>query len=218
MDDRFVLSRIHRARRAAEEEDWEIALINQQQAVEYLRRAQKWPRLAAQIYNLAGYLQDAGEYQTAVSVLTEVVQIDEQEHLPDLEHDRAVLARAQMLADLSPAERAKLEAESLKYLDLTPEERRQEMAWQIGEGLRTIAEQVTQTAVSMLEQGGDVATLVAGLETAVARIAYDEALGPERADLVAFLRGVIYLLRGQPVNHIPEPFNLCFEQIRVAKR
>ncbi|MEM7334346.1 MAG: hypothetical protein AAF490_19845 [Chloroflexota bacterium] len=208
-----ALTLVQKAQEAAEKLALETAVSYQKQAIAILYQTNDLQNVAAQLFNLAGYLQDAGRYDEAVVALREVVEIDQRLGLPDLDQDQAMLKRAEQLAAMSPDERAALEAESLKYLDLTPEERQREMALQIEQGLRQIAEQVTQTAVYTMQSGGNLEELVSGLETAVARIAYDESLGPTRAALVTYLRAVIDCLQNKPPRAVAENYAVFLAQI-----
>ncbi len=210
-----TIALIQKACSAAQDLELETAVSYQTQAITQLRQPKDAQNLAAQLFNLAGYLQDLGKYDEAVTVLREVVQIDAHLGLPDLAQDQAMLERAEQLAAMSPDERATLESESLKYLDLTPEERQQEIQQQIEVGLQQIATQVTQTAVATIQSGGNRVELITGIETAVARIAYDESLGPTRAALVTFLRAVIDILQGQEPRTVTDKYQNYLEQFNL---
>ncbi len=105
---------LSRARAAAQAGDAAQAVAAQEEAVTLGRQAgeerQALVGLSVLLYNLAGYRQQAGRYDDAVTALEEVVALDERTGHPDLGSDRHALERARQLARLSPEERAQWEA------------------------------------------------------------------------------------------------------------
>lgn len=113
-----VRAALAQAQTAAQRRDFAAACAAQQTAIDRLRKGvmqEGAPReglvsLSVLLYNLAGYLQQAGRFTEAVTALEEVVALDERTGHADLPADREQLAQARRLAALPPEERPAGEA------------------------------------------------------------------------------------------------------------
>lgn len=134
------------ARAAAAAGDYETAVMRQQEAVDLVQQAgESEEMLVAQsvlLFNLANLYEANGRFPQAIAALEQVVALDERTDNPDLEQDRAALARMQRLAALSPAEREHIALAELQAM-ITALSEQAQMAAQEGEG---------ETAVSLQEE------------------------------------------------------------------
>jgi hypothetical protein len=100
---------VGQAQAAAARGDLPAAILAQEAAVALLRRAgEEKPELSALsvlLFNLADFYGQMEEYDQAVTLLEEVVSLDEATASPDLETDRRTLQAARKLAALTPEER-----------------------------------------------------------------------------------------------------------------
>ena len=100
------------AQAAAVAGDYETAVLRQQEALALVQQAGESDELlvaqSVLLFNLANLYEANGRFPQAIAALEQVVALDERTHNPDLEQDRAALARMQRLAELSPEEREQL--------------------------------------------------------------------------------------------------------------
>ena len=137
------------AQAAATTGDYETAITRQMEAIALVQQAGESDELlvaqSVLLFNLANLYEANGRFPQAIAALEQVVTLDERTHNPDLEQDRAALARMQRLAELSP------------------EEREQLMLVELQATLVALSEQAQAAS-----QAGEVATAVSIQEEAVA--------------------------------------------------
>jgi len=216
---------------AAAVQPYAIALLRQG------RSPEEQQTLSVALYNHAGYLAQLGRLDEAAAAMAEVVALDERLGLADLEQDRAALARlkAQRAGGPPPAPAPAgsslpewLAALADEAAGLPPEEQVQvrqfieeaarlspdEQAALARRQLDDIAEQVAGAALAA-RQAGQVAELLPQLEAAAAQYAEGEAPGSAYADLAQFVRAVIALLQGTPVEPVAPDY---VERLALLRR
>ena len=190
---------LERAQDAADEDDLEEAIDWQLQAVAGLRQAgdehETQEMLSIALYNLAGFYDAVERYDEAVTLLEEVVAIDERIGHEDLESDRETLEQARQVAAMSPEERK---------------------VYIAAQGIAGVAEAVCDGVLEALDNEMDREELAAHVDELVAEVAEQEAQLPG-IGASTFVRAVAAVLRGQePAEEVPEAFVSYLEEIRSA--
>lgn len=189
---------VQRARAAAQQGNAAAAIQAQEEAVELIRQFGQEPEVLVQLsillYNLAGYYQQAGQYEAGVKALEEVVALDEQTGHPDLESDQAALEQARQWAGMSPEERAQLLEErgtqrNSEELGGTQEG---DLSAALAEQLANLPpEQRAQLEAVMRQLAQASPEELAALQTAAVRQQIEDLANQTREAALAALRGEI---------------------------
>jgi hypothetical protein len=190
------------------------AIEQQKTAVTAVRQLEKDEEtlvmLSILLHNLAGYYQDAERYDEAVTALAEVVAIDERINHPDLAQDQQALAQARRLAEMTPAERNKLEEQARQAaVRLTSMSRsEQEMARDniLQTAMRALAQDMRDAAIAARQNGQPTGALAARIEVALAQIREETALGNTRQEMIDYCQAVVAILREQTPATIPPTY------------
>ncbi len=234
------------ARAAAERQDFEAAILAQEQAVILMRQQDEGREalvaLSVLLYNLAGYYTNVGRHDDAVRALEEVVALDERTEHPDSESDRQALESARRMASLSPEERARLGAaeaqarESARHLASLPPEERAKLEAAAREFAALSPDE--QAALVARMQRGQIEALAGEIETVALAVesgelprdkvlskmegeaakAAGEGPGSPGAELAQFIRAVIAILKEEPVPPVPAAYAGRLATIQAARR
>ena len=203
-----------KARQLAQSGQIEAAIEAQETAVNHARQWEEnetsLTTLAVLLHNLAGYYQDAEQYETAVTALEEVVAIDQQLDHPDLAQDQAALAQARQLAEMTPEELEKLEKQAqqaaVRLTSMSQNEQESARANILSTAMRALAHDVRDAAITARQNGQATSGLAARVEIALAKIRDETALGDERQELVDYFQSVVAILRGDSPATIPPAY------------
>lgn len=132
---------------------------------------------------------------------------------------------AAQLAQLPPEERAQMEAGmrqfARQWAQMSDEERAQQVAAMQAAGQRQqiddLARQARDGAIAALRGETDREPLVAKLEQAAAQAAEGEEPGAPWAELSAYLRALVALLRGDPLPPVPPRFAAHLAAVQDAQ-
>jgi tetratricopeptide (TPR) repeat protein len=202
------------ARQAAQAGRLDEAIELQKTAVTSVRQLEddeeSLVTLSVLLHNLAGYYQDAGQHDAAVTALEEVVAIDERIDHPDLAHDQQALVQARRLAEMTPAELEKLEQQArqaaVRLTSMSQSEQEMARANILRTAMRTLALDVRDAAIKVRQTGQSTGALAARVEIALAQIREETALGDERQELVDYFQAVVAILRQQAPATIPPAY------------
>lgn len=209
------------ARQAAQAGRLEKAITLQETAVSTLRQMEEdedsLMTISVLLHNLAGYYQDAGRFNDAVTALEEVVAIDRRIDHPDLPHDQQALAQARQLAAMTSAELAALEEQAeraaVRLTSMSKSEQEMARANILHTAMRALAQDVRDAAISARKNSQSTGALAARIELALAKIREETALGDDRQELVDYFESVVAILRDQPPQTISPAYAQDIEAI-----
>lgn len=209
------------ARQAAQAGRLEKAITLQETAVSTLRQMEEdedsLMTISVLLHNLAGYYQDAGRFNDAVTALEEVVAIDRRIDHPDLPHDQQALAQARQLAAMTSAELAALEEQAeraaVRLTSMSKSEQEMARANILHTAMRALAQDVRDAAISARKNSQSTGALAARIELALAKIREETALGDDRQELVDYFESVVSILRDQPPQTISPAYAQDIEAI-----
>jgi tetratricopeptide (TPR) repeat protein len=209
------------ARQAAQAGRLEKAITLQETAVSSLRQMEESEdslmTISILLHNLAGYYQDAGRFNDAVTALEEVVAIDKRIDHPDLPHDQQALAQARQLATMTSAELAELEEQAeraaVRLTSMSKSEQEMARASILHTAMRALAQDVRDAAITARKNSQSTGALAARIEIALAQIREETALGDNRQELVDYFESVVAILRDQPPQTIPPAYAQDIEAI-----
>jgi tetratricopeptide (TPR) repeat protein len=209
------------ARQAAQAGRLEKAITLQETAVSSLRQMEESEdslmTISILLHNLAGYYQDAGRFNDAVTALEEVVAIDKRIDHPDLPHDQQALAQARQLATMTSTELAELEEQAeraaVRLTSMSKSEQEMARASILHTAMRALAQDVRDAAISARKNSQPTGALAARIELALAQIREETALGDNRQELVEYFESVVAILRDQSPQTIPPAYAQDIEAI-----
>jgi len=209
------------ARQAAQAGRLEKAITLQETAVSTLRQMEEdedsLMTISVLLHNLAGYYQDAGRFNDAVTALEEVVAIDRRIDHPDLPQDQQALAQARQLAAMTSAELAELEEQAeraaVRLTSMSRSEQEMARANILHTAMRALAQDVRDAAISARKNSQSTGALAARIELALAKIREETALGDDRQELVDYFESVVAILRDQPPQTISPAYAQDIEAI-----
>lgn len=209
------------ARMAAQAGRIQEAIDLQETAVTSLRQMEKSEdtlvTLSVLLHNLAGYYQDAGRFDDAVTALEEVVAIDRQTDHPDLAQDEEALAQARQLATMTPEQLAALELQAkqaaVRLTSMSQGEQEMARSNILRTAMRALAGDVRDAAIAARQNGQATGALAARVEIALAQVRDEPALGDERDELVDYFESVVAILRDQSPKTIPPAYAEDIESI-----
>ncbi|MEM7111521.1 MAG: tetratricopeptide repeat protein [Chloroflexota bacterium] len=236
------------AQSAAQRGEPETAVATQEQAVGLAQQlgtsAGALADLGILLHNLAGYYQDAGNFDAAIQAMEAVVALDEQLGSPELEEDRESLEQLKQLAAMPKEERvdflqaAVQTAVQLQQMNETekqsfsqsvqqatqnlatmnPAERKMAMLGAAKEAMAQLAKQVRKTAVSAQRGQAKKSVLFAQIQQMQSQIADNTNFGVARYDFIAYLQAVESLVKGEKVKSVPKLYQSHIKAIRKARK
>lgn len=236
------------AQAAANAGDRETAVLAQEQAVALAQQLGNsvgaLTDLGILLHNLAGYYQDAGNFDAAVQAMEAVVSIDQELDASELEEDRQSLEQLQQIAAMPEKERAdflqaaqqtatqlrqmsdeekrsfsaSVQRANQNLAEMNPAERKMAMLGAAKEAMSQLAQQVRETAVSVQRGQTRKAALFAQLDQLETQIKDNINFGVARYDFIKYLQAVRDLFTGKRPKSVPKPYQAHLKAIRKARK